>query len=59
MGGYLAHVPADRVHDVDMTVEEGIRTIVTSGIAVGEDGESAVGNLPGVEHDRDNPARAD
>ena len=34
MGGFLIHVEADRVHDVDMTVEEGIRAIVTSGVAV-------------------------
>ncbi|WP_137285079.1 DUF502 domain-containing protein [Halorussus salinisoli] len=60
MGGYLAHIPADRVYDVDMTVEEGIRTIITSGIASGEDdGDFAVGNIPGVEHDRDSPAKAD
>jgi hypothetical protein len=36
MGGHLAHIPEDRVYDVDMTVEEGIRTIVTSGVAVSE-----------------------
>ena len=34
MGGHLVHMPADRVMDVDMTVEEGIRAIVTSGVAV-------------------------
>ncbi|MFW5949228.1 MAG: DUF502 domain-containing protein [Halolamina sp.] len=34
MGGHLVHMPADRVIDVDMTVEEGIRAIVTSGVAV-------------------------
>ncbi|UPV74808.1 DUF502 domain-containing protein [Halorussus limi] len=60
MGGYLAHIPEDRVYDVDMTVEEGIRTIITSGIASGEgDGETAVGNIPGVEHEPDGPAKAD
>ncbi|WP_115865344.1 DUF502 domain-containing protein [Halorussus litoreus] len=60
MGGYLAHIPADRVYDVDMTVEEGIRTIITSGIAAGEDDDSsAVGDLPGVESDPDSPAKAD
>lgn len=36
MGGHLAHVPADRVHEVDMTVEEGMRTVVTTGVGVGE-----------------------
>jgi uncharacterized membrane protein len=35
MGGYVVHVPRDRVYDVDMTVEEGIRSIVTSGVATG------------------------
>jgi uncharacterized membrane protein len=35
MGGYVVHVPQDRVYDVDMTVEEGIRSIVTSGVATG------------------------
>jgi uncharacterized membrane protein len=60
MGGYLAHMPEDRVYDVDMTVEEGIRTIITSGIAVGEeDEEPSVGNIPGVESDPDSPAKAD
>jgi uncharacterized membrane protein len=33
MGGFLSHVPQERVLDVDMTVEEGIRSIITSGIA--------------------------
>ena len=36
MGGYVVHVPQDRVYDVDMTVEEGIRSIVTSGVATGD-----------------------
>jgi uncharacterized membrane protein len=36
MGGFLAHVPAERVLDVDMTIEEGVRSIITSGIAAGE-----------------------
>jgi uncharacterized membrane protein len=37
MGGFLSHMPTDRVHDVDMTVEEGVRSIVTSGIATQDD----------------------
>jgi uncharacterized membrane protein len=36
MGGHLVHLPADKVMDVDMTVEEGIRAVVTSGVAVGQ-----------------------
>lgn len=34
MGGHLTHVPSDRVMDVDMSVEEGMRTVVTMGVAV-------------------------
>ncbi|WP_256299644.1 DUF502 domain-containing protein [Haloarchaeobius salinus] len=37
MGGNLVHVPEHRVVDVDMTVEEGIRTVVTTGVATGGD----------------------
>lgn len=57
MGGHLVHMPADRVMDVDMTVEEGIRAIVTSGVAVGGRGATSDGlseeqlrDLAGVEH---------
>ncbi|GAB7092888.1 hypothetical protein JCM30237_00400 [Halolamina litorea] len=58
MGGHLVHMPADRVMDVEMTVEEGIRAIVTSGVAVaGSDGATSNGmseeqlrDLAGVEH---------
>jgi len=32
MGGFLTHMPGDRVMDVEMTVEEGVRNIITSGI---------------------------
>ncbi len=39
-GGYLAYVPASRTTDVDMTVEEGIRSIITSGIAGRDDDHS-------------------
>ena len=35
MGGFVIHVSTERVIDVDMTVEQGIRSIVTSGVAVG------------------------
>jgi hypothetical protein len=35
MGGHLLHVPASRVYEVDMTVEEGVQAVVTSGVAVG------------------------
>jgi uncharacterized membrane protein len=36
MGGHLVHLPADRVMDVGLTVEEGVQTIVTSGVAIAE-----------------------
>ena len=36
MGGFLVHVSRDRVLDVDMTVEEAARALITSGIAAGE-----------------------
>lgn len=35
-GGFLTHVPREKVYDVDMTIEEGVRSIITSGIASGE-----------------------
>ncbi len=34
MGGHLVHLPESRVMDVDMTVEEGVQAIVTSGVAL-------------------------
>ncbi|WP_336135760.1 DUF502 domain-containing protein [Natronomonas amylolytica] len=37
MGGFVIHVSRERVVDVDLTVEQGIRSIVTSGVAFGED----------------------
>ncbi|MFB6147170.1 MAG: DUF502 domain-containing protein [Halobacteriaceae archaeon] len=36
MGGHLVHVPRDRVYDVDMTVEQGMLTVVTTGVGAGE-----------------------
>lgn len=36
MGGFLTHVPTDRVRDIDMSVEAGVRSIITSGIATDE-----------------------
>lgn len=35
MGGHVVFVPTDRLIDVDLTVEEGIRALVTSGVAIG------------------------
>ncbi|WP_459193914.1 DUF502 domain-containing protein [Halosimplex sp. J119] len=38
MGGYVIHVSTEHVYDVDLSVEEGIRSIVTSGVATGDSG---------------------
>lgn len=47
MGGFLAHIPKERVIDVDMTVEEGVRSIATLGIAtVDGDRERGVEGTP-------------
>ena len=43
MGGYVVFVREDRIVDVDLTVEEGIRALVTSGVALTE----ATGGVPG------------
>lgn len=32
MGGKLTHVPADRVHDVDLAIEEAVQYILTTGV---------------------------
>lgn len=47
MGGFVVHVAADRVVDVDVTVEQGIRSIVTSGVAVDQNGTDLEGLSPG------------
>ena len=39
MGGFVVHIPADRVYDIDMTVEEGVTAILSSGVAVNEPSE--------------------
>jgi uncharacterized membrane protein len=39
MGGHLTHVPADRVHDVDISTEHAVQYVLTTGvIADGGDG---------------------
>ncbi len=37
MGGFLIYVPENRVIDVDMTVEESVQAIITSGVAHSRD----------------------
>lgn len=39
-GGFLTYVPESNVYDLDMTIEEGVRSILTSGIATGENAAS-------------------
>ncbi|WP_225334057.1 DUF502 domain-containing protein [Halomicrobium urmianum] len=36
MGGNLVSMPADRVHDVDLTVEEGMEAIMSTGLTLDE-----------------------
>jgi uncharacterized membrane protein len=40
-GGLLTYVPEGDVYDVDMTVEEGIRSILTSGVATGREADAS------------------
>lgn len=37
MGGFVVNLPKERVHDVDMTVREGIKSVLTSGVTLSED----------------------
>jgi uncharacterized membrane protein len=39
MGGFLTYVPRDRIYDIDMTVEEAVSALVTSGVTAGEPDE--------------------
>ncbi|MFW6435648.1 MAG: DUF502 domain-containing protein [Halovenus sp.] len=39
MGGFVVHVDEEKVYDVDMTVEEGLRSVLTNGVAVNETGD--------------------
>jgi uncharacterized membrane protein len=36
MGGHLLNLPRDRIYDVDLSVEEGMEAIMTTGIAIDE-----------------------
>ena len=47
MGGFLAHLPKERLLEVDMTVEEGVRSIATLGIATSDgDGDREAEEAP-------------
>ncbi|MHB9286628.1 DUF502 domain-containing protein [Halobacteriales archaeon Cl-PHB] len=41
MGGFIIHVEQDRVYDVDLTVEEGISSIVSFGVAMEDEDQTA------------------
>lgn len=43
MGGHLTHIPADRVHDVDIDLEDAMQYILTMGV-VDDSGEPADGH---------------
>jgi len=47
MGGYVLHVAPDRCIDVDMSVEEGLKAIMTSGVAVGD---TATADVESIEY---------
>jgi uncharacterized membrane protein len=59
MGGHLVHVPAARVIDVDMSVEEGVRTVVTSGVAVADPDDDGPSLSPQELRDLSTVERAD
>jgi len=42
MGGFVVHVEDENVYDVDMSVEEGMRSVVTSGVAVNDADEEEI-----------------
>ena len=47
--GFVVHVPAEHVHDIDMSVEAAIRSIATLGVATDVDDGEADGD---AERDR-------
>lgn len=49
MGGFVIYVSRDRVHDIDITVEEGLQAIVTSGITMSESEEIDISEPNKVE----------
>ena len=36
MGGHLLNIPIERIHDVDLTAEGGMKAVVTTGVAIDE-----------------------
>lgn len=52
MGGFLTYIPDERIYDVDMTVENAVRTIVTSGIATEDPDDGEYRTLTSEERGR-------
>ncbi|MFB6311563.1 MAG: hypothetical protein ABEH64_10345, partial [Salinirussus sp.] len=49
MGGFLAHIPDDRIATVEMSVEDAVRVIITSGIATADPDAGAYRELTDEE----------
>lgn len=49
MGGFLAHVPDERIIEVDMSVDDAVRVIITSGIATDDPDGSGYRDLTDEE----------
>lgn len=43
MGGFVIYVSRDRVYDIELSVEEGLKAIITSGVTVSEPDQPHVG----------------
>ncbi|PSQ33361.1 hypothetical protein BRD09_01060 [Halobacteriales archaeon SW_10_68_16] len=51
MGGFVVYVARDRVYDIDLSVEEGLQAIITSGVTVGNPEGSEADDRLGVLED--------
>lgn len=40
MGGHVIYAPDSRVHDIDLTVEQGLQAVITSGVTLGDSEET-------------------
>jgi uncharacterized membrane protein len=43
MGGFVIYVSRDRVHDIDVGVDEGLQAIITSGVTISDDDDPTIG----------------
>lgn len=48
MGGFVIYISRDRVYDIDLSVEEGLQAIITSGVTVGEPERETTDDRPSV-----------